>query len=281
MSGEADERAGSVMKKSVSQASSTDKVWPPEFLSEINRLIRALSKIEFISEDDFKDALIIYHSFVGILAMVDLQDLAKKARELEEAVTNKSDELRSKQVQFILSLGKLFGENAFSQRDRSLKDILRPIDLYLKEMALQQKKKINDLLISNGDIFLPPKFQGELLAIFSHLSRNAIDHGIETPAERLHLGKSEAGNIRIEAHAKNKDQIEIHFQDDGSGIAPELLERIFDFGFSTCEKRSEISGQGVGLHSVKKTTEDLGGSIEVKSTFGKGATFIIRLPSQD
>ena len=96
-----------------------------------------------------------------------------------------------------------------------------------------------------------------------HLVRNAVDHGIET-----------RGRVIIEI-AKRDDQISITVTDDGRGIDPSLLEKIFEPGFSTAEEVSELSGRGVGLDVVKTSIEDLGGSVSVRSEPGKGSSFEI------
>jgi chemotaxis protein histidine kinase CheA len=93
-----------------------------------------------------------------------------------------------------------------------------------------------------------------------HLVRNAVDHGIET-----------SGNISIEA-----SETRITVSDDGRGIDPVIVDRIFEPGFSTAEL-SEVSGRGVGLDVVKNAVEELGGTIRVSSELGKGSTFEIVL----
>ena len=99
-----------------------------------------------------------------------------------------------------------------------------------------------------------------------HLVRNAVDHGIET-----------RGKVIIEI-AKRDDSIAITVTDDGRGIDPSLIERIFQPGFSTATEVSHISGRGVGLDVVKTTIEELGGSISVRSAPGQGASFELTLP---
>ena len=98
-----------------------------------------------------------------------------------------------------------------------------------------------------------------------HLVRNAVDHGIET-----------RGKVIIEI-AKHDDQITIAVTDDGRGIDPALLEKIFEPGFSTAAEVTNISGRGVGLDVVKTTIESLGGSVSVTSKPGKGSSFTIQI----
>ena len=99
-----------------------------------------------------------------------------------------------------------------------------------------------------------------------HLLRNAVDHGIE-----------DKGKITIEARRED-DRIKITVRDNGRGIAPDTVGRLFQPGFSTASEVSEISGRGVGLDVVKTTVEEAGGSVELISQLGSGTTFVLTLP---
>ena len=99
-----------------------------------------------------------------------------------------------------------------------------------------------------------------------HLVRNAVDHGIE-----------DKGKITIEARRED-DQIKITVRDNGRGIAPETVGKLFQPGFSTADDVSEISGRGVGLDVVKTTVEEAGGSVNIISQLGEGSSFEIILP---
>ena len=134
-----------------------------------------------------------------------------------------------------------------------------------------------------------------------HLIRNAMDHGLETPDERVAAGKTRGGTLVLAAvHEGN--QIIISIKDDGRGIDTERVGRkaiekgliteeqfaamgqreIFDLlflpGFSTKEKTTDLSGRGVGMDVVKTNIKKLNGLIEIKSTKGLGSEFILRLP---
>lgn len=140
-----------------------------------------------------------------------------------------------------------------------------------------------------------------LEAPISHLVTNAIDHGIETQAERAALGK--AAEARIKIHARHENgRLVITVQDDGRGIHRdrlretilrknlvnaetaeglsdhELLEFLFLPGFSTANTVSEISGRGVGLNVVQSMVQEAGGSVTVTSEPGEGTTFRLTLP---
>lgn len=128
--------------------------------------------------------------------------------------------------------------------------------------------------------------------ILIHLVRNAIDHGIESPGERIAQGKTPNGNIRIDI-SSNESSLDLVFEDDGRGIDlgkirqkmsidetdnKQLLNLIFTHGFTTRDTVSDYSGRGIGLDIVKQIIDREGGSIEVSTEPGKGTSFVIRLP---
>lgn len=132
-----------------------------------------------------------------------------------------------------------------------------------------------------------------------HLVRNSLDHGIETPEERVAAGKPETGTVHLSASHRGGN-IVIEIRDDGRGLAKDKILRkaierglvreednlsdkdiydlIFRPGFSTADKVSDVSGRGVGMDVVRRNINELGGAIEIESTPGKGSAIIIRLP---
>jgi len=132
-----------------------------------------------------------------------------------------------------------------------------------------------------------------------HLIRNAIDHGIEAPAQRRAAGKNETGTIFLNAFHRGGNII-IEIKDDGSGLNrskirdkavkhglinagdsiddQQVIDLIFHPGFSTAEVVSDVSGRGVGMDVVRKNIKALGGTIDVKSQEGTGTSFVIKLP---
>jgi two-component system chemotaxis sensor kinase CheA len=132
-----------------------------------------------------------------------------------------------------------------------------------------------------------------------HMVRNALDHGVESPEERLAQGKSETGTLALRAYHQGGSVI-VELQDDGRGIDPakvlgkakkqglvaadaslsraEIFGLIFLPGFSTAEKITDVSGRGVGMDVVRRNIERLRGKIEVESEVGRGTVFKIKLP---
>jgi two-component system chemotaxis sensor kinase CheA len=132
-----------------------------------------------------------------------------------------------------------------------------------------------------------------------HLIRNACDHGLELPDDRITAGKPGAGTVRLSAHQAG-GAVLITIRDDGRGIDrdrvrakaeaqgliqpgqviadQDLLQMIFHPGFSTAAEVTNLSGRGVGMDVVKRTIESLRGSIDVQSVPGEGSTVVLRIP---
>ena len=135
----------------------------------------------------------------------------------------------------------------------------------------------------------------------THLIRNAIDHGIEPPADRLAAGKPAEGTIHLRAYHEG-GMVNIEIRDDGAGISPpkvrqkavdrgliaaeqaarlddgEALRLIFAPGFSTATAVTSVSGRGVGMDVVKTNVEKIGGSVDLRSEPGEGTSFQIKIP---
>ncbi|MFN7945953.1 MAG: Hpt domain-containing protein [Blastocatellia bacterium] len=171
----------------------------------------------------------------------------------------------------------------------------------VRSVAAQQGRQV-ELLFSGEDTQLDKTVIEELADPLQHILRNAVDHGIETPEQRVALSKPARGRIHIAAWSEGAE-VMIQIRDDGSGLDAERLRAaavrhgltgsrdeaarmkdeelwplIFHPGFSTCEQVSEISGRGVGLDIVQSTVRQLKGSITVETQPGLGTAFIIRLP---
>lgn len=177
--------------------------------------------------------------------------------------------------------------NVFYKFSRMVRDLSRQIG---KEVELQ---------IVGGDTELDKTLVEEIGDPLVHLIRNSVDHGIESPQERESKGKSPKGLIRISA-AQQGNMIVISVEDDGKGLDVErirakaiknglikenehiatkdIFNLIFEPGFSTAEKVTNISGRGVGMDVVKKNIQKLKGVIDLDSTQGQGTKIIIKLP---
>ena len=170
----------------------------------------------------------------------------------------------------------------------------------VRDLARQLGKQV-ELVISGEDTELDKTMVEDLSDPLIHLVRNAVDHGVETTAERLAQAKAEKSTVWLSAEQIG-DSILIQIRDDGRGMRPDVLRRkaiekglidgeaaaniddqealrlIFLPGFSTKEQVNDISGRGVGMDVVKTKIQKLNGRIDIDSVVGQGTTFSIYLP---
>ncbi|GFD95290.1 hypothetical protein KUL156_00260 [Alteromonas sp. KUL156] len=179
--------------------------------------------------------------------------------------------------------------HVFQRYPRLVRDLSRKLD-----------KKI-ELCMQGEDTEFDKNLIESLSEPLIHLLRNSIDHGIESPEDRIEAGKPETGRIDLIATPLD-DSVIIEIRDDGKGIDPhkikllafqkgvitesqlesiddnEALQLIFAAGFSTSEQVSDLSGRGVGMDAVKTMVSQAGGTIEMQSEVGVGSTFKLLLP---
>jgi two-component system chemotaxis sensor kinase CheA len=204
--------------------------------------------------------------------MVGLDDLEQLTREIQDSV--------------------------MAIRAQPVKSVFQRIPRLVREIALSTGKRVR--LVTEGEGTEVDKTVIERLSDpITHMIRNAVDHGLETPAERVAAGKPEEGVIRLAAlHRSGRIVIEV--SDDGKGINrprvrqiaidkglidpdaqltdDEIDNLLFLPGFSTASTISNISGRGVGMDVVKRSLQALGGRIAIASTPGQGSTFTMSLP---
>lgn len=159
--------------------------------------------------------------------------------------------------------------------------------------------KMAEVELVGEDTQLDKTIIEELTDPIMHMVRNSIDHGIEAPADRTKAGKPQSGKVCLKAY-RQADHIQIEIVDDGRGLNKEkilakarergligdnihmsdseIFQLIFEPGFSTAEKVTDISGRGVGMDVVKKQIQKLRGKIDIHSTPGLGTTFYLKLP---
>ncbi|SHE56649.1 two-component system, chemotaxis family, sensor kinase CheA [Marinitoga hydrogenitolerans DSM 16785] len=177
-----------------------------------------------------------------------------------------------------------------------IKELLYKYKRLIRELSKNQNKEIN-YEISGGEIEIDRLVLERLVDPLTHLIRNAVDHGIETIDERVKLGKNKEGLIKINTYYES-GYVLIEIIDDGKGIDPEkirkkakekgfntnlsddeIIQYIFEPGFSTSETINEISGRGVGMDVVKNNIEELNGSISFETKLNQGTKFILKIPS--
>jgi two-component system, chemotaxis family, sensor kinase CheA len=189
---------------------------------------------------------------------------------------------------------------ALELRTTPLLRILEPLPRAARDVAERAGVRV-EVQLRGAELELDRSILDRLSDPMVHLLRNAVDHGIEPPAERTAAGKPAVGRIVIEAR-REKDAIRISISDDGAGIdldavrqraveagvvhpdlaadlAPDQIAAlVFQPGLSTASEVSEISGRGVGMDAVRATLESLGGSVEIASERGRGTTTTLWVP---
>jgi chemosensory pili system protein ChpA (sensor histidine kinase/response regulator) len=169
----------------------------------------------------------------------------------------------------------------------------------IREMSIEHGKQV-DLVIKGAEILIERNVIEVLKDPLMHLLRNCFDHGIEAPADRLAAGKSATGKIEITAFYRGNQTV-ITIRDDGKGMdlakirakaikmgideemlndtsEKELLDLIFEPGFSTAEKVTDLSGRGVGMDVVRTNLQSAKGEIQIGTKAGQGSTFTITIP---
>jgi two-component system chemotaxis sensor kinase CheA len=165
----------------------------------------------------------------------------------------------------------------------------------------QQLQKKAQVVIHGADIQMDKSMLDELADPMIHLLRNAVDHGIEPPADRLRREKAETGTIRVEV-IRQGDRVIIQIEDDGRGLDSEFIRKIAmkkgliterqaaamnvheilmlitRSGFSTRSSVTDVSGRGIGLDAVRARIESLGGSLRVASELGQFTRFELMVP---
>ena len=170
----------------------------------------------------------------------------------------------------------------------------------VRDLSRELGKQIN-LVLEGGDVEMDREMVEAVIDPLTHIVRNSIDHGIESPEQRREAGKPEAGRLCVSAH-QSGSQIVIEVSDDGRGINTEAvvnkvvsaglmtrkdaaglseqakMELIFTPGLSTADQVTAISGRGVGMDIVRANIERIGGVIALASEPGRGLTLTMRVP---
>ena len=191
-------------------------------------------------------------------------------------------------------------ENIMKTRMQPIGNIWAKFPRIVRDVAHDVGKKVR-LQMEGNETELDRTVIEAIKDPLTHIVRNAIDHGMELPAERVALGKGAEGLLHLRAFHEG-GQVNIEISDDGRGINLDSIKRksvqkglissdqaarlthrealnlVFAPGFSTVEKVTNISGRGVGMDVVKTNIEKIGGSVDIQSEFGRGTTIRIKIP---
>lgn len=196
-------------------------------------------------------------------------------------------------------IGELRDEVTRTRMQR-IDTLFAPLPRMVRDLAGQTGKQVV-LEMDGADVDIDREMIEMIRDPLTHIVRNAIDHGIESPGQRRRAGKSETGSLRVSARQAG-NQILIEIADDGRGIDGAKLVRravgagligaekaarlsdaerialVFEPGLSTAAQVSDISGRGVGMDVVRANIERIGGLVEIHSRKGEGACLVLRVP---
>jgi two-component system chemotaxis sensor kinase CheA len=205
----------------------------------------------------------------------------------------------------LAQLSRITGEvqkTAMSMRMVPIRQLFQKSARLVRDLTRKSGKQV-ELELSGEETELDRNIVEDLSDPLMHMLRNACDHGIEGPGQREASGKSSSASVRLKAYHQS-GHIVIEIADDGRGMDREkLLDKarskglltantsetsgwtdkevfslIFEPGFSTAEKITDISGRGVGMDVVRKQIQKLRGRVEIDSEVGRGTTFLLKLP---
>lgn len=240
-------------------------------LDRVDRLINLVG--ELVINQAMLSQSVIENDSHGVSAInMGLEDLQQLTREIQDSV--------------------------MAIRAQPVKPVFQRMARIVREIADTTGKSVR--LVTEGENTEVDKTVIDKLAEpLTHMIRNAVDHGLETPEKRLAAGKSAEGTVRLTAKHRS-GRIVIELADDGAGINRDRVRQkaidndliaadanlsdeeidnlIFHAGFSTAEKVSDISGRGVGMDVVKRSIQALGGRISIQSRPGQGSVFTMSLP---
>jgi two-component system, chemotaxis family, sensor kinase CheA len=198
----------------------------------------------------------------------------------------------------VARLVEVIREGALRLRMVEIRDTFTRFHRVVRDVSRELGKEVQ-LVLRGEDTELDRAVVDKIADPLTHMVRNAIDHGIEPPEVRTAAGKPAQGTIRLQAYYDSGNVV-VEIVDDGAGLDPvrirakaierglidpdqplgesEIFPLIFEPGFSTAEKVSDLSGRGVGMDVVKQVIAGLHGSVEVESSQGEGTLVRLRLP---
>jgi len=222
-----------------------------------------------------------------------LSDL-ESIRELMDGIAGESSAILSEQARVSRDLH----QGLLRTRMLSISGLVQRFRRLVRRTMTEVGKRV-ELQVEGGDIQLDRAVLDLLTPSLEHMLRNAVDHGIESPDDRLAIGKAATGTVSL-SFARVGAEMEIRVEDDGRGLdldamlqtarqrglvstdvvpdREELMRMVLEPGFSTAREVTQLSGRGVGLDVVNADVKQLGGTLHIQSRKDEGCHFIIRVP---
>ena len=206
----------------------------------------------------------------------------------------------SEQIEYLESVTTSLHESVMKVRMVPIESVVSKFPRMIRDLSKKLDKKM-ELYMTGEDTELDRTVVDEIGDPLMHLLRNAADHGLESSEVRKERGKPEVGSIFLDAY-QDGNNVVIEVRDDGNGIDAEkvkakaiergvitqeqgdnmsekdIVNLLFNAGFSTAKEITDVSGRGVGLDVVKSKIEALSGEVEVRTKLGEGSSWIVRLP---
>ncbi|MBO6560021.1 MAG: chemotaxis protein CheW [Nisaea sp.] len=232
--------------------------------------------------------------------MTMVSELVLTRNQLMQISRNEKDSEFTVPLQRLSQVTSELQEGVMKTRMQPIGNAWSKLPRLVRDLSIELNKKI-DLVMLGADTELDRQVLELIKDPLTHMVRNSADHGIEEGADRVAAGKPEGGTITLNAYHEG-GHIIIEIKDDGKGLDPEKIKAkaianglvaeseadslseqqiqqfIFRAGFSTAAQVTSVSGRGVGMDVVRTNIEKIGGTIELKSVFGRGSTFIIKIP---
>ena len=232
--------------------------------------------------------------------MAEISELVLVRNQLMQVLRGRADPEAALALQRLSQVTSDLQESVMKTRMQPIGQAWTKLPRMVRDLARDLGKRI-ELKLEGGETELDRQVLELVKDPFTHLIRNAADHGIETPTQRRRTGKSETGLVTLSARQEGS-AIVIALADDGRGIDPariraavsrggfasddelsamsehQLLQFIFHPGFTTAARVTNVSGRGVGLDVVRNNVEKIGGTVEVASSPGCGTRFTIKIP---
>ena len=218
----------------------------------------------------------------------------------EEGAATANNQKFTEQIEYLERVTTNLHESVMKVRMMPIEGVISKFPRMIRDLNKKLNKKM-ELYITGEETELDRTVLDEIGDPIMHLLRNSADHGLESAEVRAERGKPEVGSIYLNAFQEGNNVV-IEVADDGNGIdvekvkskavekgtltqeqadaltEKEAVDLLFKPSFSTSDKITDVSGRGVGLDVVKSKIEALGGDVEVKTKYGEGSTFSIRLP---
>ena len=269
---------------------------PVKQASESQAAVKAKAKQPAMNRQDIRVDLGKLDDLINLIGeMVIAENMLLRSPDIEGLELDNFN----KAAQQMSKLVRDLQEMAMVIRMIPVSGLFRRMIRLVHDLSVKSGKKV-DLQLFGQETEVDKTVIEQITDPLVHLLRNSLDHGLETPSERIACGKAEKGVVKLSARHQ-EGEVWIEVEDDGRGLnrdkilskaiskglvagdgshlsEKEIFNLIFQPGFSTADKVTDVSGRGVGMDVVKKNLEKIKGKIEVQSSLGQGSRITLRIP---